>query len=159
MGKHDTTSRFRLRAVAAAGLVALGVLGAVGTAQAAPSTVEGTPCVAGVRACVDVDEKEAWLIKPAGEIVRGPVDISPGADDTPDPARQVLGAVEEPGPLEQGVYGRGHAVVGVSSPTAGFAFHEGNLDNPSGGWRAAGRGRKHQGVFEYLKVGDKVQVV
>ena len=62
MGKHDTTSRFRLRAVAAAGLVALGVLGAVGTAQADPSTVEDTPCAVGVRACVDLDEKQAWLI-------------------------------------------------------------------------------------------------
>ena len=156
MGKHDTTSRFRLRAVAAAGLVALGVLGAVGTAQAAPSTVEGTPCVAGVRACVDVDEKEAWLISPAGEIVRGPVDISPGADDTPTPRGKfsVLWKNRDHWSKEYDAA----MPWSVFFTNGGVAFHEGNLDNPSGGCVRLDEDDA-KAFFEYLKVGDKVQVV
>ena len=156
MGKHDTIStRFRLRAVAAAGLVALGVIGAVGTAQAAPSTIEGTPCTAGVRACVDLDEKEAWLISPAGEIVRGPVDISPGAEDTPTPRGDF--AVEW---KNKDHWSKEYNVPmpwSVFFAPGGIAFHEGKLDYPSGGCVRLD-GDDAQAFFEYLKVGDRVQV-
>ena len=155
MGKHDTTSRFRLRAVAAAGLVALGVLGAVGTAQADPSTVEDTPCAVGVRACVDLDEKQAWLISAEGEIERGPVDISPGAKDTPSPRGNFAVQWKD----------KNHYSKEYDAPMpwstffapGGIAFHEGNLDNPSGGCIRLEE-EDAKAFFNYLSVGDKVQV-
>jgi len=156
MGKHDTTSRFRLRAVAAAGLVALGVLGAVGTAHADTKTIKDTPCVAGVRACVDVDEKEAWLISPVGEIVRGPVDISPGAADTPTPRGNftVLWKNKDHWSKEYDAA----MPWSVFFTNGGVAFHEGNLDYPSGGCVRLDEDDA-EAFFEYLQVGYKVQVV
>jgi lipoprotein-anchoring transpeptidase ErfK/SrfK len=156
MGKHDTTSRFRLRAVAAAGLVALGVLGAVGTAQAETKTIKDTPCSVGVRACVDVDEKQAWLISPEGEIDRGPVDISPGAEDTPSPR----------GNFRVQWKHKDHYSKEYDAPMpwstffapGGIAFHEGNLDNPSGGCIRLEE-EDAKAFFNYLSVGDRVQVV
>jgi hypothetical protein len=155
LGKHDTTSRFRLRAVAAAGLVALGVLGAAATAQAAPTTIEGTPCSVGVRACVDLDEKQAWLISPEGEIDRGPVDISPGAEDTPSPRGNFAVQWKD----------KDHYSKEYDAPmpwstffaSGGIAFHQGNLDNPSGGCIRLEEDDA-KAFFNYLSVGDKVQV-
>jgi lipoprotein-anchoring transpeptidase ErfK/SrfK len=156
MGKHGTTPRFRFRAVVAAGLVTLGALAAVGTAQAAPAKIEGTPCVVGVRACVDVDEKKAWLISPSGEIDRGPVDISPGADDTPTPRGKfsVLWKNKDHWSKEYDAA----MPYSVFFAPGGVAFHQGNLDYPSGGCvRLAEDDAK--AFFAYLQVGDKVQVV
>lgn len=156
MGKHDTTSRFRLRAVAAAGLIALGVLGAVGTAHADTKTVEDTPCAAGVRACVDLDEKQAWLIGANGEIDRGPVDISPGAEDTPSPRGSFAVQWKD----------KDHYSKEYDAPMpwstffapGGIAFHQGNLENPSGGCIRLDE-EDAEAFFNYLSVGDKVQVV
>ena len=155
MGKHDTTSRFRLRAVAAAGLVALGVLGAVGPAQAETKTIKDTPCSVGVRACVDLDEKQAWLISAEGEIERGPVDISPGAEDTPSPRGNFAVQWKD----------KNHYSKEYDAPMpwstffapGGIAFHQGNLDNPSGGCIRLEE-EDAKAFFNYLSVGDKVQV-
>jgi hypothetical protein len=156
MGKHDTTSRFRIRAVVAAGLVAIGALAAVGTAQAAPSKIEGTPCVVGVRACADVDARKAWLISPQGEIERGPVDISPGADDTPTPRGHFSVQWKEKNHWSK-EYDAAMPYSVFFAP-GGVAFHEGNLDNPSGGCVRLDEDDA-MAFFEYLQVGDKVQVV
>ncbi|MDN5749732.1 MAG: L,D-transpeptidase, partial [Pseudonocardia sp.] len=63
MGEHSRGARsgWRKAAVAAA-VVGLGALGTVGPANAGPDIVEGTPCTAVARACVDLDAKLAWLI-------------------------------------------------------------------------------------------------
>jgi L,D-transpeptidase catalytic domain len=155
MGKHDATSRTRLRAVAAAGLVALGVLGAVGTAQAAPDTIEGTPCSVGVRACVDLSEDEAWLISPEGEIERGPVPIAQGAEDTPTPRGDF--AVQWKNKDHHSSEYDVPMPWSVFFTPGGIAFHEGNLDYPSGGCVRLDE-EDAEAFFAYLQVGDKVQV-
>lgn len=156
MGKHDTTStRFRIRAVVAAGLVVLGAIAAVGTAQAAPATIKGTPCSVGVRACVDLDEKEAWLIGTDGKIDRGPVDISPGAKDTPTPRGNF--SVQWKHKDHWSKEYDAAMPYSVFFAPGGIAFHEGRLDYPSGGCvRLDDDDAK--AFFKYLQVGDKVQV-
>lgn len=157
MGKHDTTSsRFRFRAVIAAGLVALGVIGAVGTAQAAaPAKIKGTPCDVGVRACVDLDEREAWLIGTDGKIDRGPVDISPGAKDTPSPRGNF--AVQWKNKDHWSKEYDAAMPYAVFFAPGGIAFHEGNLKYPSGGCIRLDEDDA-EAFFAYLQVGDKVQV-
>ena len=108
-----------------------------------------------MRACVDLDEKEAWLISPAGKIERGPVDISPGAEDkkTPRGNFKVLWkhkdhySKEYDAPMPWSMFfARG-----------GIAFHQGNLDSPSGGCVRLAE-EDAEAFFNYLKVGDGVQV-
>jgi lipoprotein-anchoring transpeptidase ErfK/SrfK len=108
-----------------------------------------------VRACVDLDEKEAWLISPAGKIDRGPVDISPGADDTKTPR----------GDFKVYWKHKDHYSKEYDAPMpwstffarGGIAFHQGNLDYPSGGCVRLSE-EDAKAFFNYLKVGDKVQV-
>jgi len=60
-------------------MVAAGLLGAgvASAAPAAPARVDGTPCDANARACVDLSENQAWLIRD-GVVEYGPVRISHG---------------------------------------------------------------------------------
>jgi L,D-transpeptidase catalytic domain len=156
MGKHHTTSGFRLRTAAAAGLVTLGVLAAAGTAQAAGADkVDDTPCTAVARACVDLDENEAWLIGPDGEVERGPVDISPGGKGKETPTgdfrvywkHQDHWSREYDAPMPWSVF----------FAPGGIAFHEGSLESPSGGCVRLDADDA-AAFFTSLQVGDVVQV-
>jgi lipoprotein-anchoring transpeptidase ErfK/SrfK len=124
--------------------------------------VEGTPCTASAKACVDLDSQRAWLFDGKGKIVRGPVEVASGGKTEPTPPgydmRVYLKDIDhvsnesftdgKPDPMPYSVF----------FETGGIAFHEGDPENPSGGcvhltaddakaWYAA------------MKMGDSVQVV
>ncbi|MEJ3653780.1 L,D-transpeptidase [Actinomycetes bacterium KLBMP 9759] len=157
MGMHSKATGVRTRALVAAGLVGIGALVAVGTAQAEaprPVVIDGTPCTGTPRACVDLDEKQAWLIE-NGEVVRGPVEITSGAEDTPTPRgnhkvqwkNKDHHSAEFDAPMPYAVF----------FAEGGIAFHEGNTE-----WRSAGCIRMDEddasAFYEFLRVGDGVQV-
>jgi lipoprotein-anchoring transpeptidase ErfK/SrfK len=140
----------------ATGLVVLGVLAAAGTAQAAgPDEVDDTPCTAVARACVDLDENEAWLIGADGEIERGPVDISPGGEgkETPTGDFRVLWKHQDHWSREYDA----PMPWSVFYAPGGIAFHQGSLESSSGGCVRLDPGDA-EAFFSYLQVGDVVQV-
>jgi hypothetical protein len=157
MGQHRISLLgFRSRAAIAARPVFLGTFGIVGTAQADDvDKIDDTPCTVGARACVDLDEEEAWLIDSNGEIERGPVDISPGGKgkETPRGNFRVLWkhkdhhSTEYDSPMPWSVF----------YAPGGIAFHEGSLKSPSGGCVRLD-GDDAEAFFTYLNVGDVVQV-
>jgi hypothetical protein len=113
------------------------------------------PCLPTVRACVDLAGDRAWLLD-KGRVVRGPVPIIPGDDESPTP--------------------RGHFNVqwkaaeytsreflvqmpwSVFFAEGGVAFHEGDPDTYSAGCVKLDDDNAHA-FFQYLQVGDPVQVV
>jgi len=117
--------------------------------------VPGTPCTATAKACIDLAHNEAWLVKD-GHVVRGPVRISQGAagENTPTGTFDVQwkdlhhrSKEFDNAPMEYSVF----------FAPGGIAFHEGNLDNPSGGCIRLEE-EDAKAFFNYLSVGDKVQV-
>ncbi|WP_232667605.1 L,D-transpeptidase [Pseudonocardia sp. TRM90224] len=162
MGMHSKATSVRTRALVAAGLVGLGALGsvgaAVGTAQAEaprPVVIDGTPCTGAPRACVDLDEKQAWLIE-NGEIVRGPVAITSGGDDTPTPRgnHKVQWKNKDHHSSE---FDDAPMPYAVFFAEGGIAFHEGSTES-----RSAGCIRMDEddasAFYDFLQVGDGVQV-
>jgi L,D-transpeptidase catalytic domain len=117
--------------------------------------VDVPPCLPTVRACVDLADDQAWLLD-KGKIVRGPVAIIPGDDASPTPrgsftvqwkaaeytSRQFL--VQMP--------------WSVFFADGGVAFHEGDPDTYSAGCVKLDEDDAHA-FFEYLQVGDPIQVV
>jgi hypothetical protein len=159
MGKHSRGARPRARSVLAAlvlGLSGLGVGAAVGTAQAeAPAAVEGTPCTAVARACVDLASRQAWLITD-GAVTRGPVEISSGGPGHETPSGDF--DVEWKNANHRSAEFDGAPMpFAVFFAEGGIAFHEGRLDTPSAGCvRLA-----HEDAtffYDFLQVGDPVQV-
>ena len=116
--------------------------------------VEGTPCTASARACVDISRGRAWLVD-AGKVVRGPVGIMSGDDEDPTP----LGTFAVQWKAESYMsreYQR-EMPYSVFFAEGGIAFHEGNKENPSAGCVKLVRSDA-KAWFDFLKVGDQVQV-
>jgi len=153
---HRRRSRRGTRTCAVlAPLVVLGTVVLTGTGQAAEAgLVAGTPCTRTAEACVDLDEGEAWLIRD-GAVTDGPVPISSGAEgeDTP------VGAFRVNWKDVNHVSGESGAPMpySVFFAPGGIAFHEGDIDDESGGCvRLEYRDAKM--FFDTLRVGDDVEI-
>ena len=116
--------------------------------------VDGTPCTATAKACVDIADGRAWLIS-GGVVTRGPVHVMTGDEDDPTP----VGRFHVQWKAEQ-YTSRQYLVqmpYSVFFADGGVAFHEGRQDTYSGGCVKLG----HDDAvawFTYLQVGDEVQV-
>lgn len=156
MGKHSRTSRPRVRAALAAGLVGLGTLATFGTAQAAgPAPVEGTPCTDAARACVDLDARQAWLID-AGKVVRGPLPSSPGGPGHETPRGDFR--VEWKNKNHRSAEFDGAPMpFAVFFADGGISFHEGNLHTPSAGCVRMVYDDA-SAFYDFLQVGDRIEV-
>ena len=154
-----------------AGLVS--VLGA-GTALAGPPSspaadafrsqplVAGTPCTVTAKACVDLDSKRSWLFKD-GKVVRGPVPVATGGQGKVTPVGHSLRVYRKSKDHKSQEYrepdGSPAAMpYAVFFQDGGIAFHEGNVHSSSGG---CVRLLKPDAIawFDYLQIGDQVQVV
>jgi hypothetical protein len=156
MGKHSRTSLARVRAAFAAGLVGLGTLATVGTAQAdGPAPVPGTPCTEAARACVDLGARQAWLID-AGKVVRGPLPISSGGPghETPRGDFRVEWKNKNHRSAE---FNDAPMPFAVFFADGGIAFHEGNLNTPSAGCVRLSYDDA-SAFYDFLAVNDRVQV-
>jgi uncharacterized membrane protein len=137
-------------------VVVMGVVGlsTAAVAQAAPARVAGTPCSDGVRACVDLSAKQAWLIE-NGVVTYGPVPIASGKSGYRTP----------PGTFKVSFKSRNHvsSIYGSRMPYSvffnrGIAFHQGDLRSGSHGCVRLSRAAA-QTFFGSLAPGDVVQVV
>jgi lipoprotein-anchoring transpeptidase ErfK/SrfK len=124
------------------------------SSAAAATEVDGTPCTSTAKACVDVADREAWLID-KGVVTRGPVQIMTGDNDDPTP----LGTFHVQWKAEQ-YTSRQYLTqmpYSVFFADGGVAFHEGPQDTYSAGCVKL----VHDDAvawFNYLQVGDEVQV-
>jgi hypothetical protein len=155
-----------LRAPFAGAAVVMGVLVTAaltlvagwGHAQAgpgpAPVLVAGTPCTTTARACVDLEEREAWLIDD-DSVVRGPVPIRDGDEDSPTP-RGVF-TVEWKAEQYTSRESQREMPYSVFFAAGGIAFHEGPHDSPSAGCVRLQR-KDAEAWFAHLQVGDEVQI-
>lgn len=155
MTRHSRVARPRVRSLVAAALAVLAGVGTAGAAQAAPATVEGTPCTTAARACVDLAARRAWLVED-GTVVRGPVPVSVGAPGSETPKGDFR--VEW-----KNTYHRSAEHDGAPMPFAvffaegGIAFHEGRLDRPSAGCVRLGHEDAVE-FYDFLDVDDPVEV-
>ncbi len=163
-----TRRRIARLAAASAACAATAVLG-IGTASAqpvaapvaapaaapAPATTAGTPCAAGVKACLDLSSRRAWLTDGAGHVVAGPFTARGGTSSAPTP----IGTFT----VEKKVKHYWSTEFDAPMPNAvffqpGIAFHEDSTRIPSNGcvhlsWSAS------QQFYRALQPGDRVQVV
>jgi lipoprotein-anchoring transpeptidase ErfK/SrfK len=124
--------------------------------------VPGTPCSSSARSCVDLDSQQAWLIDD-GKVVRGPVKISSGAPGKETPLGHSFRVYRkeqdhksqesrlpngDPAPMPWSVF----------FADGGIAFHSGNPARASAGCIHLPPAEA-QAWFEFLQVGDQVQVV
>src|SRR5690349_9956277 len=125
-----------------------------------PAPRDGLPtgplpaCLPTARACVDLANQEAWLLD-TGRIVRGPVPVIGGGDDTPTP--RGLFTVQ----WKAAEYTSREYLVempwSVFFAPGGIAFHEGDPDTPSAGCVKLSP-EDAQAFFDYLQVGNQVQI-
>jgi lipoprotein-anchoring transpeptidase ErfK/SrfK len=157
MARHSRTARTRARAAVTVGIIGLLTVTAVGVAQAADDDkkVGDTPCGADVRACVDLEDKVAWLIDD-GEVVRGPAKISPGSEARPTPTGEFHVQWKDRNHLSREFDNRPMPFA-VFFADGGIAFHEGNLNSSSAGCvRLSADDAK--AFYDFLQPGDPVEV-
>lgn len=147
----------RATLVASASGLALLAAASVATAQpiepAADMLVPQTPCTVSARACVDLDNREAWLIE-SGKVVRGPVPMRDGLEgDTPRGAFGVEWKTERWTSRELGT----SMPYSVFFAPGGIAFHEGAFDTPSAGCVKLDK-VDAVAFYTFLQVGDEVQI-
>lgn len=159
--RRTAAGRLAVAAVLAvlAGSAAVGVGVGVGVAEVPTFSrpdrpVEGTPCTARARACVDLDGRDAWLFE-SGRVVRGPVKVMTGDAQRPTPR----GTFTVEWKAQQ--YTSREFLVqmpyAVFFAPGGIAFHEGRQDTNSAGCVKLGHADA-VAWFEHLQVGDEVQV-
>jgi hypothetical protein len=116
---------------------------------------EVPPCLPTARACVDLDTERAWLVDSA-QVVRGPVSIVPGDEESPTPR----GTFRVQWKAE--VYTSREFLVqmpwSVFFAEGGIAFHQGDPDSYSAGCVKLSEDDA-RAFFAFLQVGDQVQVV
>jgi lipoprotein-anchoring transpeptidase ErfK/SrfK len=116
---------------------------------------EVSPCPMPVRACVNLSTDQAWLLE-KGKIVRGPVPIMQGDVDSPTPR----GSFKVQWKAEQ--YTSREFLVqmpwAVFFADGGIAFHAGTPGTNTAGCVKLGDDDA-QAFFEYLQVGDPVQII
>lgn len=170
MGKHRKQSHLRRTAGVAAATAAVGAGTLLGgpAAQAAPAAapapaapagdvqlVDGTPCTVTARACVDLDSHQAWLIA-GGKVIGGPVAMMPGSPDEPTPVGTFTVLWKDKNHVSKEFPGA-KMPNSVFFTTGGVAFHQGSLEEFSAGCVHLSR-TDSQSFYDYLKVGDQVQV-
>jgi len=124
--------------------------------------VDGTPCSVSARSCVDLESQRAWLIDD-GKVVRGPVKISSGGAGKETPVGHSLRVYRkekdhvsqesrlpngQPAPMPWSVF----------FEDGGIAFHSGSPNRSSGGCIHL-EPVDAEAWFNYLQIGDQVQVV
>lgn len=131
------------------------------TAESAPKVV-GTPCTATAKACVDVINRKAWLIKD-GKIFRGPVTVGPGKRGSDTRTGTVFRVYRKEKDYKSNEF---RLPNGQPSPMpnavffqdGGIAFHAGNPAIRSNGCvRLAAADAA--AWFNHLQLGDQVQVM
>ena len=138
--------------------------GASAAAQAAwaEPLVAGTPCSISAKSCVDLDSQRAWLIQ-NGKVMRGPVKIASGGNGQQTPVGHSLRVYRkdkdhvseesrlpngQPAPMPWSVF----------FEDGGIAFHSGSPNRSSAGCIHLDPADA-EAWFNYLQVGDQVQVV
>ena len=151
-------------AVVAAGQAAAALPGEApaATAARAQPLVAGTPCSITAKSCVDLDSQRAWLIKD-GKITRGPVKIASGGNGEETPVGHSLRVYRkekdhlskesrlangQPAPMPWSVF----------FEDGGIAFHSGSPNRSSAGCIHL-EPADAEAWFNYLQIGDQVQVV
>ncbi len=124
--------------------------------------VAGTPCTVTAKSCVDLESKRAWLFD-NGKIIRGPVSISSGGKGEETPIGHSLRVYRkdkdhktsefklpngQPAPMPYSVF----------FADGGIAFHGGDPQRASAGCIHLPLADA-KAWFEYLQIGDQVQVV
>ena len=156
--------------------IVLAVVGAVSLYFASPALAEtaaeiqartspkvaGTPCTSAASACVDVNKKQAWLIK-NGKVVRGPVVIATGGSGKDTPTGDVFRVYRkqadykstefklpngQPAPMPNAVF----------FEDGGIAFHAGSPSRASAGCVHL-NAADALAFYNFLNVGDHVQVM
>lgn len=169
------TRRLAMMATATLNLTALAAGCLTGTAYAVDSEpsdaaaqahrtalVPGTPCTITAKSCVDLESQRAWLFN-NGTIIRGPVKISSGGNGKQTPIGHSLRVYRkdkdfhsteslmpngQPAPMPWSVF----------FEDGGIAFHAGSPSRSSAGCIHLGVADA-QAWFNYLQIGDQVQVV
>lgn len=152
-----TTRRTRRRRTltGAAAVLLLG-LGTAGTALAASSDgVDGTPCSAAARACVDLENNQAWLMQD-GEVTIGPVEVSHGGQGTETPTGDFEVYAKEKDHYSAEFDGAPMPWSVFFAP-GGIAFHEGDRDAASAGCVRL-KSKDATVFFGNLSMGDRVEV-
>jgi len=154
-----------LSALAGAGLAGQAFATESAAAAVAHRTplVSGTPCTITAKSCVDLESQRAWLFKD-GKILRGPVSISSGGNGQETPIGHSLRVYRkekdhtsqesrlpngQPSPMPNSVF----------FADGGIAFHGGDPDRSSAGCIHLDPKKDAQAWFDYLQIGDQVQVV
>jgi len=124
--------------------------------------VAGTPCVTTAKACVDLESQKAWLIKD-GKIMRGPVAISSGGNGQETPIGHSLRVYrkEQDHKSQESRLPNGQPAPmpwSVFFEDGGIAFHGGSPNRSSAGCIHLATADA-KAWFEYLQIGDQVQVV
>ncbi len=154
------------RRIAIVSGVTLAFSAALGGWLAAPAfaykgTLTGTPCSTTAKACIDLDDQRAWLARD-GKVVGGGFKISSGgygketplgtfrvySKDQDHKSREFPLPNGQPAPMPNSVF----------FAPGGIALHGGNPSRASAGCIHVGRGTDLR-VFNFLNVGDEVQVV
>ena len=112
-------------------------------------------CRPPTRACVDLDNAKAWLLDANG-VTRGPVEIRAGDDQTPTPRGQFT--VQWKAKTYTSREYLRQMPWSVFFADGGIAFHQGTFDAASGGCVKLSEDDA-RAFFDYLQVGDRVQVV
>lgn len=116
---------------------------------------EVPPCLPTVRACVELATDRAWLLD-NGRVVRGPVPITSGDEETPTPRGSFT--VQ----WKAAAYTSREFLVqmpwSVFFADGGIAFHQGDPDSYSAGCVKLAE-EDARAFFDHLQVGDPVQVV
>jgi hypothetical protein len=156
--------------------VVVGVVGAISLYFASPALAEtaaeiqartaakvaGTPCTSAAAACVDVNKKQAWLIKD-GKVVRGPVVIATGGSGKDTPTGNVFRVYRKQADFKSTEFKLPNGQP-APMPNAVF-FEDGGIAFHAGSPSRASAGCVHLGVadalafFKFLNVGDHVQVM
>jgi hypothetical protein len=124
--------------------------------------VPGTPCSVTARSCVDLESQQAWLIDD-GKAVRGPVKISSGGQGKETPVGHSLRVYRKERDHKSGEFRLANGQP-APMPWAVF-FADGGIAFHAGDPARASAGCVHlplddaKAWFEFLQVGDQVQVV
>lgn len=153
------------------GLVVTACLALAGTALAASPAAEatyrealvpGTPCTVTAQACVDLDSQRAWLFED-GTVIRGPVPVATGGNGQATPVGHSLRVyrkdADHVSQESRGADGRPAPMpLSVFFDDGGIAFHSGSPNRSSAGCVHLNPSDA-KAWFDYLQIGDKVQVV
>jgi hypothetical protein len=146
-----------------------GYLAAPAFAQSAAATiahqqalVPGTACTVAAKACVDLETQKAWLFKD-GKVMRGPVKISSGGPGEETPTGHSLRVYRKEAMhlSEESRMPNGQPAKmpwSVFFEDGGIAFHGGDPARDSAGCIHLDE-PDAKAWFDYLQVGDQVQVV